>query len=278
MARGGAAPGADWRVVLRGDKRLTPAVAGEGRVLRVVAGVADLRAAPRADRGLDTQLLHGESFRVLETREGWAYGQSVRDDYVGYASEDALSEAPTPTHVVVALRTLVFPEPDIKVTPSLILSMNAQLAVSSEEGRFARLAGGGFVPLSHIAPLGATAPDFAGTAEKFLGLPYWWGGRSSAGLDCSGLVEMALERAGIDAPRDTDMQEKTIGREVAPGAPLQRGDLVFWKGHVGLMLDTARFIHANAHHMAVTIEPFSQARERIAAAGFAVTSVKRLGV
>lgn len=276
MADGRSAPGDNWRARLKGDKRLTPTVAGEGRVLRVIADVADLRGFPRSDRGLDTQLLYGEAFRVLETREGWAYGQAVRDDYVGYAPEDALSEAPTPTHVVSVLRTLVFPEPDIKVTPMLALSMNAQVAVASTEGRFAKLTEGGFVPAAHVVPLGTPAPDYAGTAELFLGAPYWWGGRSSVGLDCSGLVQMVLERAGIDAPRDTDMQEKTLGEALPAGAPLARGDLVFWKGHVGIMLDAARLIHANAHHMAVAIEPFAEAQARIAAAGAPVTSLKRL--
>ena len=267
---------ANWRAQLKGDKRLTPASTGEGRVLRVIAPLADLRGTPRSDRGLDTQLLHGEAFRVIETREGWAYGQAPRDDYVGYVPEDALSDAPVPTHAVSALRTLVFPEPDIKVTPMLALSMNAQLAVAGTDGRFAALSGGGFVPASHIVPIGAVDADFAGTAAKFLGVPYWWGGRSSLGLDCSGLVQMALMRAGIEAPRDTDMQEKTLGTALAADAPLARGDLVFWKGHVGLMLDAERLLHANAFHMAVAIEPIATAHSRILAGGAPVTSIKRL--
>jgi Bacterial dipeptidyl-peptidase Sh3 domain/NlpC/P60 family len=251
-----------------------------GRLMRVAAPIADLRRAPQGDVGLETQLLQGERFTVYAEDEGWAWGQAERDLYVGYAPAAALAPAGdwAPTHVVAAARSLVLPAPDLKFTPRAVLSLGARLRVAAEDARFARLDDGGFVPAMHLVPCEAREPDILRVAEQLLGTPYLWGGRTSDGLDCSALVQLALQRAGLEAPRDADQQEQVLGTDLGPDpATLRRGDLVFWEGHVGLMADSLRLIHANVFHMAVALEPFAVARARILAAGFAVKRVKRLG-
>ncbi|ACA16616.1 NLP/P60 protein [Methylobacterium sp. 4-46] len=264
---------------LRGAVQAARFVAGTTR--RVGAPLAPLRRAPRDDAALDTEALRGEAVTVFEVAAGWAYAQLEADGYVGYLPAACLGDPdPAPTHRVTALRSFVFPAPDLKRPPLAHLSLSAAVAVEGEEGAYARLAGGGYVYAAHLADLSARAPDYAATATRLLGTPYLWGGRSSLGLDCSGLVQIALGAAGIAAPRDADLQEAALGIPVpvTPGLDgLARGDLVFWRGHVGLMLDPATLIHANGHHMAVAIEPLAQARARIAAAGAGpITSIRRL--
>jgi cell wall-associated NlpC family hydrolase len=159
-----------------------------------------------------------------------------------------------------------------------MLSLNARVTVLDSDERYARLDGGGFIYTSHLAVIGAHDPDYVKIAERFLGAPYLWGGRTSVGLDCSGLVQLATAAAGHTLPRDADMQEAEAGEplDIMAGAGLKRGDLVFWEGHVGIMTSTEDFLHANAFHMAVELEPFAQARQRIQEAGFRVTSARRL--
>lgn len=249
----------------------------EAQTLQVTAGVAALRIAPAADAEMASQLLHGEMIDLYEEHQGWGWGQSRLDDYVGYVDMEALSApALTPDMRVTALRTYVFPEPDLKSAPRYLISLNAKIVSEDRAHGFIRAARGGWVYGEHLAPMDRVAADWVAEAERFLGAPYLWGGKESLGLDCSGLVQAALEAAGMAAPRDTDMQEAAIGAPIGPDATPQRGDLVFWRGHVGVMLDQTRLLHANAHHMAVAIEPVSQAVERIARTAGPVTSVRRL--
>jgi cell wall-associated NlpC family hydrolase len=259
---------------LRGLVEAERYVAGEAR--QVTAPVLPVRRAPRFDATLDTEALYGETVTVYEDNEGWAWVQLARDSYVGYMPSEGLSRRiVTPTHRIAALRTYVFPEPDAKSPPLGLLSLNARVTASATDGKFLALANGGFVYAAHAVPLGVHAPDFVAVAEAFLGTPYLWGGRTSVGLDCSGLVQLAAEAAGIACPRDADMQEAEIG-QIIEDAQLRRGDLVFWEGHVGIMTSGANFLHANAHHMAVELEPFAKARERIKEAGYEVICARRL--
>jgi cell wall-associated NlpC family hydrolase len=233
------------------------------------AAVADaaIRREPSLTAEQLDQLIFGERFDVLERQDGWGFGQAVRDGYVGWVRLEALAGAgPAPTHWVRALRTYAFSEASIKSVPVARLSMNALVRVEAVEGRFARLAGSGFVAERHLSPLGAWATDPAAVAQAYLGAPYLWGGRESVGLDCSGLVQQALYACGHAGPRDSD-QQAALGRAVDPAGGLLRGDLVFWRGHVGMMLDADTLIHANAFHMAVTAEPLAEAVSRIAASG-----------
>ena len=239
--------------------------------------VAALRCEPSHTAEQMDQLLFGERFDVLERQDGWGFGQALRDGYVGWASLEALAPgSEQPTHWVSTLRTYAFGEPSIKAAPVARLSMNALVRVEEREGRFARIAGSGYVVEHHLGPLGAWADDAAGVALRFLGAPYLWGGRDSVGLDCSGLVQQALYACGIAAPRDTD-QQAALGVAVDPAAGLMRRDLVFWRGHVGMMLDAETLIHANAFHMAVTVEPLALAIERIRPEGGPPTAFRRLG-
>jgi cell wall-associated NlpC family hydrolase len=249
-----------------------------GKLHEVIEPFADLRRAPSHEARLDTQALMGERVTVYETtEEGWAWGQLDGDGYVGWLSANALAApGPAPTHKVSALRTLAFPAPDIKMPPLAGLPLGARVAIVRQDARFAVTAAGWHIPLAHLAPVDAKASDFVAATEKFLGTPYLWGGKTSLGLDCSGLLQAALQAAGIACPRDSDLQEQALGARLA-FSDLRRGDLIFWKGHVAIARDGDTLIHANAFHMAVAIEPMAEAIARIKAAGSEVTSVRRLG-
>jgi cell wall-associated NlpC family hydrolase len=226
-------------------------------------------------------VLKGERVTVYETNdEGWAWGQLESDGYVGWIPANALAPAiAMPTHRVAVVRTLVFPGPNIKLPPIESLPLGARVAVTRTQNEFAVTAAGAYLPARHLAPIGEPAADFVAVAELFLGTPYLWGGKTNFGLDCSGLVQVALNAAGVACPRDSDMQEAAVGTPIALNGDfsgLQRGDLIFWPGHVAVIRDRANILHANAFHMAVIIEPIREAIERIRAAGSDVRRVKRL--
>lgn len=249
--------------------------------MRVVAPAAPLRRVPRPDAALDTEALQGELVQVYERLEGWAWAQLSADGYVGYLPDDALrAEVPAPSHRVGALRTFIYPGPSIKLPPIAALSLGAGVAVVAERGDFVLLADGGHVFARHLAPLDQPELDFVAVAERFLGVPYLWGGKTSLGLDCSGLVQLALAAAGIPAPRDSDQLEGSVGTSVAHDeslAGLTRGDVVFWKGHVGILTDAKTLLHANGHTMDVHREPLAEARDRIRDRSFgAITQIRRL--
>jgi cell wall-associated NlpC family hydrolase len=247
----------------------------EGVTMQVVEASAPLRRAPAADALLDTEALFGETLSVFDESEGWAWVQLDRDRYVGYLPRAALGQPSAPTHRVAALRTHVYPGPSIKLPPLMALSLGARLTIAGQEGDFAATTDGRFLWARHLAIVDSVEADFVAVAEKFLHAPYLWGGRTSQGIDCSGLMQAALTAAGIAAPRDSDMIEASLG-EPSPAARV-RGDLVFWKGHVGVMRDAETMLHANGWHMAVVSEPLAEVCDRIAAnGGGSVTSVKRL--
>lgn len=253
----------------------------EGERYQVAAGHLPLRTAPAANARLGSELLFGEVVTVFEIRDGWAWLRNETDDYVGYAPAEALSPTVHPaTHAVGVLRTYLFPEPDIKSPPTDLLSMNAAVAVARTEGGLSGLAGGGWVWSAHLCPLGEFDSDPGAVARKFMGAPYLWGGRTSLGLDCSGLVQMALARCGIAAPRDTDMQQAALGQPLdydGDQSVLRRNDLVFWPGHVGFWLDARTFLHANATDMMVAAAPFDAVIRHVRkATGHAVSAVRRL--
>ncbi len=277
------------------DPRLTPARADlaakslegkvaaaryvEGRVYEVIEPQAPLRGEPAPDAPLTTEALKGERVTVYDMNiEGWAWGQLAADGYVGWLPANALAPpAAPPTHKVTALRTFAFPGPSIKSPPLEALPLGAQLVVARVVDRMAITGSGAYVPAVHLAPIESYERDFVAVAERFLGVPYLWGGKTALGLDCSGLVQVALTACGVSCPRDSDMQERALGAPVGIDlSSLQRGDLIFWKGHVAVMRDQASLVHANAFHMTVAIEPAAEAVARIRAAGSEITSVRRI--
>lgn len=224
---------------------------------------AMLRSARSDDAVAVSALLPGERFRALELTGDWAWGTCVHDGYVGFVRTAALGPpGPEPTHRVRAPAALVFPGPDIKLPPQATLPLGAPVAVAGEDGGFAVLATGGYVRRVQLAPRGWTEPDLVATAEAFLGAPYLWGGRTRDGIDCSGLAQAAVRAAGLPCPRDSDQQRASVGEEVA-FAERRRGDLVFFPGHVGILADPDRLLHANAYWMTTLVEPLADVIVRL---------------
>jgi len=252
----------------------------EGRERRIVGASAPLRRAPDVAAPLETEALHGEIAVVYEERGDWAWAQLARDLYVGYLQTAALAAPIEPTHRVAALRSHAYPAADVKQPPRFALSLGALVRVEGIDGDFAVTPDGLRVFARHLAPIDSFEPDFVAVAERFAETPYLWGGRTSEGIDCSGLVQSALAAAGVAAPRDSDMMEAALGAPLPVDdalARLRRGDLIFWKGHVGVMRDGETLLHANGWRMKVASEPLAQARARIEATGYgAITSIRRL--
>jgi len=251
-----------------------------GELRQVVHTAAPLRGRPDAREIWTTETLYGEFVTVYDEHDGWAWVQLQHDGYVGYLRSNALSAQVTqPTHRVRALGTFLFPSADAKASPWMQAHLNSRLAVAEMGQPFAKLHDGSFVPARHLAEPGRFARDFVAVAEQFIGTPYLWGGKTRLGLDCSGLVQSALQAAGIDCPRDSDMQQAELGVSIEIGkdlSGLDRGDLVFWKGHVGTMVDSFLLLHANAHHMAVALESLGATVDRHARTGLPITAVRRL--
>jgi cell wall-associated NlpC family hydrolase len=269
------------------DKRTTPArpdlaassLKGQVEAARFVNGEdasvmwgrVSLRASPSHDSGQVSELLFGEIVTVYERKDGWAWLQAKTDSYVGYTRESGLGPVVEADARVVHPLTPLLTAPDVKSPLRDLLPLNARVKRGRQEENFVAVADG-FIFARALAPIANAAPDFVAVANQFIGVPYVWGGKTFQGLDCSGLVQTALHAAGAFCPRDTDMMEQALGHAIARDQ-LKRGDLVFWKGHMGVMQDAENLLHANAFHMQMTSENLEAVIARIATP---ITSIKRL--
>ena len=247
----------------------------EGARMEVVVPVTAMHREASSTAMQTTQALFGERLLAFEIGNDWVWCQLERDGYVGYIAKAAVSSDLTkPTHRVSVPSTFLYPLPDIKSPAATNLPMNAKLQIVVSDEKFSKLSNGIYVLTKHVRPLNEFESDFVSVAEKFLDVPYYWGGKTAQGLDCSGLVQTSLEVCGISSPRDTDMQETQLGQKLMVNDldSLHRGDLVFWKGHVGIMSDQKTLLHANGYHMMTVKETLAEAVARIADP---ITSIKR---
>lgn len=277
----------------KADRRLTPANAHVAHirlqglvdapryvapeVMSVAVPLTDIMATPTAaqDGGArERQVLLGERFEVLDIRDGWAYGSAARDGYCGYVFAAHLTGEHPVTHRISARASHLYPAPEVRAPAIAALSFGAQIHVVNEERYFVETADGRFVPKAHIRLIDRDFHDPATIAQLFFGTPYLWGGNSSAGIDCSGLVQASLLACGIACPGDADLQ-MGLGHAIGADEPLKRSDLIFWDRHVGIMVDADTLIHANGHHMAVNYEPIDKAIARIAAQGGGDVTARR---
>jgi cell wall-associated NlpC family hydrolase len=260
----------DRRLTPFSGRRALPGLRGQvtaeftdGTPAAIAAALAPLLAAPGG--AIDRTLIHGDAVTVIDRRDGHAFVQAAKDGYCGWLAEASLGPAIAATHRVATPATHLYPEPRVQAPPRMALYLNARLQVAGARGDWAETPGG-FVPAAHLSPLDQPAEDPVAVAESLLNAPYLWGGNSAAGVDCSGLVQLALHAAGRPCPGDSDLQ-RSLGAEIPEGAPLRRGDLLFWKGHVAMVAAPDRLLHATAHGMRVLAEPLAPALARIAATG-----------
>lgn len=240
---------------------------------QVGVAVADLLDHPGGARA--RQLLYGDIVVPLDEMRDHVLIKAQRDGYVGYVVREALTDAVAPTHRVIGLATHLYEAPDFKSRDVVSLSFGTLLRLGDEQGAFHATHSGHFVPTMHVARASLKFNDLAAVAELFLGTPYLWGGNSRLGLDCSGLIQAACLACGVPCPGDSGDQSRDVGEALDPDDPLRRGDLVFWNGHVGMMVNHTLMIHANAHHMATVFEPLEDAAARIEAAGDGPVTARR---
>lgn len=268
---------ADW---LRDKFKAERYEAGAPRT--VIRDGAPLHFSPEHSANLESQLIYGEVFQVYEERNGWCWGQNLTDNYVGYVlAADLMADVPAPDHQVAALHCHLYTEPDLKRPIAGIISMSARVKIVDVEGKFCRISSGYWLHSRHLVSLDYSTQDLIGTAVKFIGVPYLWGGRTAQGLDCSSLVQITLAMAGIPALRDTDLQEASLGTPVVMDdlqdfSRIEEGDLVFFPGHVGLFVNDWRFLHANAFDMQVSLHGFSEVLDRANSENAGVTSIRRV--
>lgn len=251
----------------------------EGEVRQVCAPQAPIRVAPRFDAPLATEALCGETLTIYDMKDGWGWVQLHSDGYVGYTPLDGISVMPEkPTHKVASRLTYVYPAPDMKQPPFMRLGFSAAVtALGAPDGKFVETSRGGFVFADHLVGINERVRDFVRVAERFVGAPYLWGGKTATGIDCSGLVQISLQAAGIPCPRDSDMQFAEVGEPIdsANLDAIQRGDLLFWRGHVALAQSGDWMVHASGFHMEVVVEPIRRAVERIAEMHGPLIGIKR---
>lgn len=219
---------------------------------------------------LETECLYGESVEIIKNYSDWVYCKLNTDSYYGWIDKNSLGKLKKATHRVIAIRSFIYKERNAKSDTLLYLPMGSLLALEEIHSDWAKISTpingqikSGYIPIGHIVKIGHKVSDWVNFAEKLKGTPYKWGGRDTLGLDCSALLQLSYQTFGVNIPRNSSQQVKLNKKRIDSISDLKRGCVVFWKGHVGIMIDNLNCLHSNAFHMKAVIEPLEDIINRM---------------
>jgi len=237
--------------------------------MNVIKPSIPMRSKPKETSSLETECLFGETVNILDEYLNWYYCKLLTDNYCGWVQKKYLGETIKSSHRVVSNRSYLFKDNDIKSGCINYLPLGSQIYVNDYDDFWAKVYLGNntnqkfaYIPRKHLVKKEDKIDDWVITAEKLIGTPYVWGGRDSMGLDCSALLQLSYQTYGENIPRNSSDQSLLNKETIKKNEILKRGFTIFWKGHVGIMVDETYCIHANAFHMEVSKEPLVNILER----------------
>ena len=230
--------------------------------MNIIKSSTFMKLEPFVNSPLETECLFGETVEVLDEDLDWVYCKLITDNYHGWVKKNNIAKFKKATHRVFNIRTFIYNDADLKSNIALYLPMGANLVVEKIYSEWAKIIylvderiKVGYVPAQHIVELQHKVSDWVAIAQSLEGTPYNWGGRDTIGLDCSALLQLTYQTYGQAIGRNTSDQVKLDKPIIDNISDLKRGCVIFWKGHVGIMINKVNCIHANAFHMKTVTEP-----------------------